>query len=164
MRLRTPLFGLACIGLISFVGCGGAGIGTLRNGEVSAFSGSYGGRYEGTHGEVGNLSLSIARDASFVGTITMGPINFPPQAEGPVTGVVAKNGHFKMSYHFNNSTTVYSGTGIMTEPVTIPASTSTDAMGVTTMTPAMRGFSGVLNLTSPSASTLSFTISGVTGT
>ena len=163
MRVSTPLFSLACIGLVSFVGCGGAGIGTLRNGEVSIFAGSYSGTYTGTRGEVGTLSLSIARDASFVGTITVGADPNSPLAQGPVTGIVAKNDHFTMSYHFTNSPTVYSGTGIMTEPVKT-AATSTTTNGVTTMTPAMRGFDGVLNLTNPATSTITFQISGVTGT
>ncbi len=158
MRVSTPLFSLACIGFISFVGCGGAGIGTLRGGEVSVFAGSYGGGYTGTHGENGLMTLSVARDASFLGTITAG------EKEGVISGIVAKNGHFNASYHFNNETTVYSGSGIMTEPVTTPATTTTDAMGVTTMHPAMRGFDGIWNLDKPTVTTLSFEVSGVTGT
>ena len=159
MRVCTPLFGMACLSLISFVGCGGAGIGTLRNGEVSAFAGSYGGKYIGTHGETGTLSLSIARDASFLGVIKDNLTG----KEGPVTGIVAKNGHFNASYHYNNETTIYSGGGIMTDPVTTAATSSTTG-GVTTTVPAMRGFTGVWNLTKPSVTTLQFTISGVTGT
>ena len=162
MRTLTPLFSLACIGLISLVGCGGAGIGTLRGGEVSDFAGSYGGTYTGTHGEAGMLNLSVARDASFLGTITIG---FSPTIvkQGVVTGIVAKNGHFNASFHYTNETIVYSGSGIMTEPVTT-AATSTTANGVTTQVPAMRGFDGIWNLTTPTVTTLSFEVSGVAGT
>ncbi len=159
MRLRTPLFCLAGLGFVSLVGCGGATIGTLRNAQVSIYEGSYEGGYTGIRGEKGAMKISVARDASFLGTVTDGITG----KTGPLSGIVSQDGHFKASYHYVNETTQYSGTGIMTPPVTLPASSST-ANGVTTTIPAMRGFSGTWNLTTPTVTTYTFSISGETGT